>query len=134
MSANTITMGKQYRTRDGRPVRLLAVDENLNCGGAVVGVVTDGGQHLSVWKASGENVYESRAYDLIEVSLKMDDQVIVSDGSRFVECRRRYAGEFTPDGSILCWDSGADSWATGGDLTYASSWETWRLPTEEELK
>lgn len=44
-----IEMGKTYRTRDGRPVRLLCVDGPYH-DLPVVGVLD---QHLSLWEASG---------------------------------------------------------------------------------
>lgn len=60
-----ISMGKKYRTRDGRDVRLLCVDGPKLW--PVVGIV-DGDSHVSCWTLSGKLFDDAEDYrtDLIE--------------------------------------------------------------------
>lgn len=66
---------------------------------------------------------------LKRTTLKTDDRVMVSTGSKD-KWEKRYFKNF--DGNkARCFHMGATSWSTDGSST---TWEYWRLPTEEELK
>ena len=60
-----ISMGKKYRTRDGRDVRLLCVDGPDPF--PVIGII-DGDSHATCWTANGNltDVYPDYHTDLIE--------------------------------------------------------------------
>ena len=63
--------------------------------------------------------------------LKIDDKVMVRSNSRSTWKRRRFAG-IHPDGRILVFGGGSDSWSSVG--IPSASWNEWRLPTDEESK
>lgn len=61
-----ITMDKQYRTRDGYPVRLLCVDGPGRY--PVVGIFLD---EIETWTSSGSWSFNDPIFDLIEVKPKI---------------------------------------------------------------
>ena len=71
----TISMEKQYQTRDGKPVRILCVDANLAGGYSVVGLLTwpREGECIETWMADGsfylaESGIDDDSLDLVEVA------------------------------------------------------------------
>ena len=72
----TISLDKQYQTRCGRPVRILAVDANLAGGYTVVGLLKwpEGEETMEMWMADGGYVrpdhrkLDEDDLDLIEVA------------------------------------------------------------------
>ena len=68
MSDQVVSMDKQYRTRDGRKVRVLCVDADLGVNGdSVVGII-HGEDDPCTWRASGGYFEASDSRDdLIEV-------------------------------------------------------------------
>lgn len=63
-----ISMNKKYQTRDGKPVRLLCIDETLSRY-PVIGVIADEGESSS-WTKDGyyyHDAEETDPYDLVEV-------------------------------------------------------------------
>jgi hypothetical protein len=79
----TIKMDKKYQTRDGRAVRILAIDEKSQW--SVVGRImeTYGRETLNSWMADGKAVtFDDSPLDLIPVPTKHEGWgVIIKSGS-----------------------------------------------------
>lgn len=134
MEKKPIEMGKKYRTRDGREVRVLCIDRN-NGVFSVVALV-GGREYVEAFTKFGEYWGDGHASnnDLVEVSpfedFKIDDPVMVRfcDGGWY----RRYFAGVSEDGEALAWDNGGTSWSS--DKVYdKSAWPQCRKPTAEEL-
>ncbi len=107
----TIDMTKPYKTRDGRPVRLLCTD-NTSLVYPVVGVVDDVPQ---MWTAGGRFFSERESeFDLVEVSpyadWPIDAPIWVRDYSDCQWLPRHFAG-VDDRGTPLAWDSGCTSFS-----------------------
>ncbi len=95
---------KQYRTRDGREVRIYAVDGEENY--PVHGAVKSADWSISYWTAHGRacnSAIESRL-DLIEVKPRIKRKVWVNvyhNGVNFFRSRE-YADEVAHEGRIAC--------------------------------
>jgi hypothetical protein len=125
---NKISMTKKYTTRDGRAVRVLAVDvDNFHfpvaaticrtdgCGGDLVSLTADGHFYEGAWITDD---------DLIEVvPFKKDDRVMVRNtGGESGELVRRHFHSMT-GGFFRCYNDGLNSWSSNG-LT--SAWDECR--------
>lgn len=69
-----IEMGKQYRTRDGRAVRILCVDRQGSGLWPVIGLLTgkDGKEYTGAWPESGHRYEDdTSSLDLIEVKPRL---------------------------------------------------------------
>jgi hypothetical protein len=73
-----IDMDKQYQTRSGRPVRILATDRQGYF--PVIGLVqdTDGDEHMETWTIEGNVDFEKHAHDLVEIPEKRTGVVVWS--------------------------------------------------------
>lgn len=111
---NKVTMDKKYTTRDGRPVRILAVDvKNDTYSVAVVILNGNGVEGVNSFTSNGYyyNDGEECNSDLIEVApFQKDDRVMVQHykGGMGV---RRYFSHMSRD-MFMCFDDGGNSWST----------------------
>lgn len=109
-----ISMDKSYRTRDGRPVRLLCVDRK-DTNYPVIGLILDhdGQETLETFKLRGGFVLRQGIddRDLIETTpfdgLKIDQPIWVRDRETDSWLARHYAGNFA--GKVLAWNDGGTS-------------------------
>ena len=76
MSEQLVSMDKEYRTRDGKEVRVLCVDTKLATGESVAGIITQGPTpRVTTWYKDGAYLGEvPHGDDLIEVrpTVKVD--------------------------------------------------------------
>lgn len=132
-----ISMDKKYKTRDGRPVRILCVDRK-DREYPVVALVQEREDYESVQSFTGKGNfmihYDGDNYDLIEVlpyeDFKIDEPVMVRAGVDGHWYRRHFAGVDTY-GSPMAWDCGVTSFTSGNSR--ACAWHECRRPTPEEL-
>jgi len=131
-----IDITKKYRTRDGRPVRVLCVD--LKGEQPVVALImcADGDESVLVFDADGKYLHKSREpanLDLIEISpyedFKIDEPVMVRDTTDDHWQPRHFAGA-DERGRPLTWSDRGTSWSTN----LCVEWSFCRRPTERELK
>ena len=124
-------MGKKYRTRDGRAVRVLAVDLNRR-GWPVEAFVEDHDKSTGATHAYTDNgkftrngIGEHEA-DLIEITpfddLKIDDPVVVTIGSQGSVGQVFHFAGTTEDGRPKVWAQGRTS------LTVKSKQCDWWVP------
>jgi hypothetical protein len=134
-----IEMGKKYRTRDGRDVRVLCVDRD-HPAYTVVGMV---GQWITSWESDGIHWERAeRGLDLVEVPLyadipidtpgwaRMTDLVTVSDDlhtlmrgpGRWVP--RHFAGVSGFTGGPLCYGFGSSKHTSNGDCEHWDEFTT----------
>jgi hypothetical protein len=115
--AMRIEMGKKYRTRDGREVRIYAVTHGGDQ--EVVGAVLNspGGWVIEEWSALGDYFHPPRAesdLDLVEVGqydhIKIDDKVLVWDDSFPAKSRQYFAG-VDGKGNPTTFNHGTTSWS-----------------------
>ena len=111
-----IDLNKQYRTRDGRSVRILCIDRKSIGGDMVVGLVEkENYETLMTWNASGQQRSSYDDLDLVEVSpyeeFKIDDKVLVKYNYEKNWHKRHFAGVDT-DGRPLAFIDGKTSWST----------------------
>ena len=118
-----IDINKQYRTNDGRPVRLLCIDRKVIGGKRVVGLVnTNDVELIMTWHTNGECATDSSLCDLVEVQpyedFNIDDKVLVklSDEN---EWKKRYFAGVDYHGRPLTFVDGKTSW-NGNETTF---WE-----------
>jgi len=122
-----IDMKKQYRTRDGRKVRVLATDANHPNYPVVALIEIPGGEefasHMSI---DGRMLIHCKNNsDLIEYNpaqdLKVDQPLLVFNflGAQF---QRRHFAEFK-DGEVWCFDNGQTSFTSIDGRS--SSWRNW---------
>ena len=120
-----IEIGKKYRTRNGRDVRILCVDaERIS---PVVGLVTNTknggdwiGEWIGEWCSYGRYLGECRGqheYDLVEVSPYADIPIDTPGWARNYGGRwfARYFAGVTDEGRPTAWLSGATSFSSGGE-------------------
>lgn len=134
MKTTNIEMGKNHRTRDGRPARVICVDAKGEQ--PVVALVPNGNSESVIRTSLAGEFHPGGPHDeldLIEVGpyddFKIDEPVMVRDDSENNWARRHFAG-VAPDGKPTTWQNGGTSWTT----TYRIRWCYCRRPTEEELK
>ena len=125
-----IEIGKQYRTKNGKPVRIICVDrDNTYC---VVGLMGEN-QTLGIWTIAGcyQNEVETQ-YDLIEVGqfddFKVDEPVLVRDSDRDSWNKRHFAG-VSPEGHALVYPAGTTSWSVSD--SYLTAWAYCVRPDQE---
>lgn len=135
MQSNTkISMDKQYRTIEGKPVRILCVDGPESFF-PVVGIIED---RLETWTSYGEfhTCQPPSIHNLVEVSpwdgFKIDDPVMVRDHETENWVKRYFAG-VTSSGHPLTWMNGNTSWTALNDRDCVG-WTYCRKPTPEELQ
>lgn len=129
---NKISLDKKYKTRDGKPVRVLCVDMKDTNYPVVALVEEELGESPYTFTENGSVCYqEVDAFDLIEVSpyedFKKDDKVMVSsDGETWY---RRYFSHVDSNGYPHVFNNGSTSW-----VSYETTeWGFCRKPTQEEL-
>ncbi len=128
-------MGKKYKTRAGRPVRILTTD--LKGRFPVVAVVTetDCTETLLALLEDGTKWPEMESvYDLFEVTpydgFKIGEPVMAKlFPTSYIGLRRYFAG-VTQDGRPMVFNDGLTAWSSAGNRTICFSV---RRPTEEEL-
>lgn len=111
-----IEMGKKYRTRDGKSVRILCVDSNDPVY-PVVGLF-DGKGQPDTWTEHGNIVVgEERYLDLVEISPYADIPIDTpgwARGSLDHGWRRRHFAGLAEDGRPMAWDDGTTSHTADG--------------------
>ena len=116
-----IDLKKQYRTKDGRPVRLLCNDRrSTQC---IVGLVDEGDYELLLsWDKDGESAGGSSLSDLVEVSpyedFKIDDKVLVKSHHAYEWKKRYFAGVDEDTGQPLTFADGLTSWITNEVISW----------------
>lgn len=129
-----IDPSKTYKTKDGCPVRIYAVDgaDSFPIHGAYFSV---GSWWPAAWNPSGIYgfvINTETHLDLVEVSpyedFKIDEPVMVSDTENGV-CFKSYFAGVNSKGTPMTWEHGATSWTTNAQ----STWNYCRRPTPEEL-
>lgn len=110
-----ISMDKQYKTRDGRSVRILCVDRN-DSEFPVVALVSGskGGQGVISYPSNGKygEEDETSSFDLVEVSqwdFPIDTPVLVRDDDDEEWSNRHFAG-VDDEGVPLAYVNGTTSW------------------------
>ena len=103
-----IELGKQYRTRDGREVRIYAVDGG---GGRMVhgAVLNENGWHSVSWERTGKLSVEDTHIDLVEVKPRVKTKAWLNvyrheDGFEFTEVweSKHAADSARGDACIAC--------------------------------
>ncbi len=133
-----IEMGKKYRTRDGRPVRILAMDIRAPRTIVIAVMNPEGDESLHTVYPDGNCsaiVGEQTSTDLMEVSpyddFKINDPVMAKISSEDENWQRRYFAGVGKSGHPLVFPNGRTRWSSHG--CEVSAFEV-RRPTEEELK
>ena len=135
---NKVEIGKKYRTRNGRAVRVLCTDaKDSTC--PVIALVTEGEvervKHLTESGHYSDGGLPEHAYDLIEASpwddFKVDEPVMVREYSSAEWARRYFAGVL--DGRAATWANGVTSWSNQTERR-TTLWSQCRRPTEEEMQ
>lgn len=130
-----ISMDKKYKTREGRPVKILCIDRNHRYYPVIALTIDKTGTILCCteegkFQLLGE---EKSCNDLVEVSpyedFKIDDPVMVTDYKDL--WYPRYFAGVSKDGKPMAFIDGATSWSAGDDNTVF--WNYCRRPTPEEL-
>ena len=135
-----ISMDKQYRTRNGDPVRILYTNKKGNNMPVVALVTLDSNnEEIHVFTKEGKfynNINKESSFDLIEVTpyddFKIDEPVMVRDYPDEPWKRRYFAG-VSKDGCPTTWAMGTTSWSGIKDRYSKCSWLECRRPTPEEL-
>lgn len=106
-----IEMNKKYRTRDGRPVRIICTDR-IHPVYTIVGFINhEGIEVLYLWAGNGKSsiTNEKSDLDLVEVSpykhLKIDDKVIVWND--FGDFKKRHFAGIAEDGFAKTFNNGS---------------------------
>lgn len=115
-----IEMHKKYKTRDGRPVRILCTDRKDvedRTFHVIALVTTEGYEEIRAYSKTGQCfIDEDSALDLIEVQpwedFKIDDPVLVSDDGLNWE-KGHFAG-LDEEGNPLTFPYGGTSWSSDG--------------------
>ena len=113
-----IEMGKKYRTRDGRDVRILCVDSKGTL--PVVGLVTErdnSGDFIECWRLDGTyfSVTDQYRRDLIEISPYADIPIDTPGWARAeFEWRPRYFAGVDVAGNPTTWADGMTSFSADG--------------------
>ena len=130
-----ISMDKTYRTRDGRPVRILCVDRKPESIKAltVVGLVqnSEGDEWVKVFDEYGTN-FDDGTLDLVEydplAELKLDEPIWVRDTPEDDWNPRHFA--FHRGGRVYCWPEGRTSWSaeygSDGEREEPIGWSFWK--------
>lgn len=133
--AKLINMDKRYRTRDGRPVRILCIDRKSPDYPVIALILdNDGVEFDDTFTATGRQFTDStdRALDLIEVSpydgFKVNDPVMIRDFTDQCWDRRYFAG-VDKEGKATSFINGLTSWTT----SQRASWNQCRRPTPNEM-
>ena len=124
-----VEAGKQYRTRDGRPVRILCTD--MKSAHPVIGVlrfVRNENEYCETWTLDGRCIADQESMrDLVEVSpytdWPIDAPVWCNDFRKWVP--RHFAG-VDRDGKPLAWNDGYTSHTTA----LRTMWDDMRLASE----
>ncbi len=130
-----IEMHKKYKTRDGRPVRILCTDRKEvkeSTSHVIALVTTEGWEEVQVYSKTGQYFIDDySALDLIEVQpwddFKIDDPVLVRDheGERW---KKRYFAGVSDQGKPLAFQSGSTSWSSEGEVL---EWVYCKKPGQE---
>lgn len=124
-----IEMGKQYRTRDGRSVRILCVDRGGN-NYPVVALIS--GQLVYSFGETGSfhNEKDCHYLDLIEYNpandLKMDQAIWVKDDDDEVWYPRHFKG-VSDNGLVDCWMDGRTSHTVNHERDDFTEWSQWSV-------
>lgn len=129
-----ISMDKQYRTRDGREVRVLCVDRNHQ-DYPVVALI---GDDDDVESFTAEGSYRAHSvsdfgFDLIEYNpaqdLNLDQPIWVRNWSTAGWVPRHFAS-VNNRGKVMCWDDGCTSF-TATEKYKKSAWDYWAATKPE---
>lgn len=125
-----IEMGKQYRTCDGRNVRILCIDRENKY--PVVGLINN--VYIAGFTETGrfcEDGYLSHN-DLIEYNpaqeLKVDQAIWVRDYGNEPWTPRHFA-KVTEAGKVACWYQGLTSHSARHDVDEIIIWNQWSITT-----
>ena len=121
-----IEMGKQYRTREGAPVRILCVDREGDY--PVIGLVHN--TNIVIYTEIGMHYRSGNPdkYDLFEYNpaddLKVDQPIWVRDTNDREWVPRHFKG-VAPNGNVQCWTDGRTSHTTSTDCADHMEWMHW---------
>ena len=119
-----IEMHKKYKTRDGRPVRILCVDRKDPVLKVVYAYEVDGFEGIACEDIHGENLIEVHPWE----DFKIDDPVIVSDNG-LSWCKRYFAG-VNSNGLPTAFNNGTTSF-TVPHPTHITEWNFCKKPDEK---
>lgn len=123
---------KKYKTRDGRPVKIICTDRKYVL--PVVALVTnrDGHRVLTCYSSKGES-FDCMFSDLLELvevqpweDFKIDDPVLVSDDE--VSWEKRHFAGINEEGMPLAFQDGCTSWSSSED---PHGWNFCKKPEQE---
>lgn len=128
-----IDINKHYKTRNGRPVRILCTDRKTVTFTVVGLIYMDNTEIPSAWTAEGNHWVpeELNGNDLIEVSpyddFKVDDVCVVSFSKDGAKVFRYFSKEI--NGLPYCFEAGKTSYTTKEQ----SKWNYCRKATPKEI-
>lgn len=132
-------MGKEYRTRDGKPVRILCTDVR-RAGYPVLALVSSSTGVESILNLTADGRYfvhseEKNPLDIFEDTpwsdFKIDEPVMVGPSPEYGWIPMHFAG--VRDGKPTTWKFGGTSWSADGVNEVRTGYQC-RRPTAEELK
>lgn len=127
-----IQMDKQYRTRNGRDVRILCTDRDNVC--PVIALI-DNVRIVSYTKTGQYYINDGAEseYDLIEYNpaqeLKLDQPIWVKYDDRSAWLPRHFAG-LNKNGQVICWDDGYTSHTVSNNWN-KTTWSQWSATKPE---
>lgn len=130
-----IDINKQYKTRNGNPVRILCTDRKTMTFTVVGFIYMDGTEIPSSWTAKGNHWANEQINDndLIEVSqyndFKVDDLCVVKCHKYGIEFFRYFSKEI--NGLPYCFRDGKTSYTAEEHTNY---WNYCRKATPEEIE
>lgn len=118
-----IEMHKKYKTRDGRPVRILCVDRKDPVLKVVYAYEVDGFEGIACEDIHGENLIEVHPWE----DFKIDDPVLVSDDK--VNWHKRHFAGISVGGSPMAFNNGWSSFTVEQELD-VTSWNFCKKPDQ----
>jgi len=131
-----IEMGKKYRTKDGRSVRILCTDLIDDIFTVVAAVKDNDEEYVERYTNDGRYWSCEKSHrDLVEVTewddFKVDEPVMVRDSEDTPWMQFHFAG-VSDNGVPTVFAGGATSWSSSPD--FCLYFRHCRRPTEEELQ
>lgn len=127
-----IEMHKKYKTRDGRPVRILCTDRKDPTLKVVYAYEVDGFEGIACCNLDGSYDEHESVLDLIEVrpwdDFKIDDPVLVSDDG--LNWSKRYFAGVNSNGLPTAFNDGTTSF-TVPHSTHITEWDFCKKPDQE---
>jgi len=118
-----IEMNKKYKTRDGKPVKIVCTDYKGEYP-VVASIKIDEDEAIFFYKYDGRLSHMEHPYDLIEVTsyehLKVDDKIMVSDDGMF--WAKRHFAEVI-HGVVHTFNDGKTSWSIKDKVMETVPWK-----------